>query len=384
MTAHSSSGYGRARLWLGVTAVGTIVVLSAAALLMGVPERLATLTDRTASPGAFALLLFFGLYALLHLPFDLMGGYVLPRRFGRTHPPLPRFLLKLLRGALAHLAVLMLFAFAFLLAAQQLGMIGIIGAGVLATFGLLVVRPNLAGLFAQQRVTDESPAPVLIGDRSLPATGIESEDEGFTGGFVGVIRPRRIILPGHWSSILGPSGLDLVRQRRASAVQLGTWRRGRLLALAFTWVGIIVAALLVGSDDLATAAGIIKFSLLFTLWSFLGLLILPTPSRAGVAEVDACVRASLPDDDELMAVVRRLDALQDGEPRRPRGVEMIFHPVPSVDSRSSLPARRGAARGFLDAARTSIFLSAAGLGLLGRAVHCNCGRPALWVFLPSD
>jgi len=36
------------------------------------------------------------------------------------------------------------------------------------------------------------------------------------------------------------------------------------------------------------------------------------------------------------------------------------------------------------AARTALYLSWAGVGLLGRAVHCNLGRPEVWVFLPSD
>ena len=35
-------------------------------------------------------------------------------------------------------------------------------------------------------------------------------------------------------------------------------------------------------------------------------------------------------------------------------------------------------------ARTALYLSHAGLSLLPRAVHCNAGRPELWVYLPSD
>jgi hypothetical protein len=41
-------------------------------------------------------------------------------------------------------------------------------------------------------------------------------------------------------------------------------------------------------------------------------------------------------------------------------------------------------KGTWNAARTTVAISPAGLGLLGRAVHCNCGRPSLWVFLPID
>ena len=34
-------------------------------------------------------------------------------------------------------------------------------------------------------------------------------------------------------------------------------------------------------------------------------------------------------------------------------------------------------------ARNNLYYSWAAFTLLGRAVHCNVGRPALWVFPPS-
>jgi hypothetical protein len=156
-----------------------------------------------------------------------------------------------------------------------------------------------------------------------------------------------------------------------------------VLALAFTWMGIALAAFLAGADRLGTGEGVISFSLWFTLWSFLGLLTLPTPSRAGVIEVDAALRASGVGVSELNSALYCLDVFQDREPTRPVGVETFFHPVPAVANRIEGPLSKGR-RGFLDAARTAVFLSASGIGLLGRAVHCNCGRPDLWVFLPSD
>jgi hypothetical protein len=78
-----------------------------------------------------------------------------------------------------------------------------------------------------------------------------------------------------------------------------------------------------------------------------------------------------------------LDDLQDRERARSSLVETIFHPVPSVQSRLRGPRSTGG-HGCWDAARTAVYVSAAGLGLLGRAVHCNCGRPSLWAFLPLD
>jgi hypothetical protein len=79
---------------------------------------------------------------------------------------------------------------------------------------------------------------------------------------------------------------------------------------------------------------------------------------------------------------------QDDELERARGVETIFHPVPAARHRiAALRGERAAgphAWAAWHAARTALYLSWAGVGLLGRAVHCNLGRPEAWVFLPSD
>ncbi|MEM7230482.1 MAG: DUF2867 domain-containing protein, partial [Planctomycetota bacterium] len=97
-TTIGDHGYGRARLWLGMSAVGTIVTLSALALGFGIPSRAATWFDASLG-GQFAMIAVFVLaYAMVHLPFDLFGGYLLPRRFKRLHPSLPRFITTLVRG----------------------------------------------------------------------------------------------------------------------------------------------------------------------------------------------------------------------------------------------------------------------------------------------
>ena len=393
LIAPKVSGYGPARLWLGISAVGTVVTLTTAALLTDLPARLATQFEPSFSGQMMLIVAFLLAYAAVQLPFDILGGYALPRRFGRKHPPLPQYALGLLRGIAAHTALLALLACALLLAGQQLGIWGVIGTSIAIVLVLLAGRLQFARFLAPLRAAPVSPTVETNATASVPVQSIRSEDEGFTGGIVGVLRPRRILLPELWSRALGESGLAVVKRRRELAISSGSWWRGRVLAVLFTLTGVAIAAAFVGPERIATGHGIVTMSLLFTLWSFLGLLTLPTFSRAGVAEVDAKLRAAgqndtlinnnLIDDDLIDDTIRRLDALQDAEPLRPVGVETIFHPVPSVNSRLAGPLS-AQPRGYLDAARTSVYLSAAGLGLLGRAVHCNCGRPALWVFLPSD
>ncbi len=49
-----------------------------------------------------------------------------------------------------------------------------------------------------------------------------------------------------------------------------------------------------------------------------------------------------------------------------------------------LSLRLRSIHGFWNVARTTLFLSWACGGFLARAVHCNIGRPELWVLFPTD
>ena len=381
-SADTLPGYGRARLWLGISAVGTMVVLSAVGLFGNVSGRLMPGADTPLSAQIAGLLAFVLTFVAVQLPLDLCGGFLLPRRFQRSHPPLGEFLAGLARGIAVHAAILFTAAVALFSAGRLGGVAGVVTVGAALMLLLLRGRLLLASAAAPLDVTPSDERSTGA-EESVATFVAESHDEGFTGGIVGVFVPRLHLLPMKWREILAPDELAAAVRRRRMAVGSGSWLRGRLLALGFTLGGIMVAAGMVGSDRLGTAAGTVDFSLWFTLWSFLGLLMLPTPSRRGVTEVDervledGCYRGS------MERAIAALDDLQDRERNRPPWVEAIFHPVPSVTQRLRGPHSLGL-HGSWDAARTSVYLSAAGLGLLGRAVHCNCGRPALWVFLPSD
>ncbi len=375
----ADSGYGRARLWLGMSGVGTVVVASTVALATDLPTRGAEVFGSGVVGQATLLMTFVIVHAVVHLPFDVFGGYVLPRRYGRRHPPRARFVSALGRGVAVQAVVLIAVATLLMVGGRAGGVAGTVVAAAAASMALLALRAPLARAVA--RFERRGPA---AGSHALPTAVVASDDEGFTGGIVGVVRPRGAVAPARWIEALGERGFAIAMRRRAIAASSGAWRRGRIVALVFTWVGVAVSAWIVGSDRLGTAAGVIELGLIFTLWSFLGLLTLPTVSRAGVAEVDRRLVDEGVDADELAGVVQRLDGLQDGEPRRPAVVESIFHPIPSVERRVSGAGSRSIVPGCWDAARTAAYVSVAGLGLLGRAVHCNCGRPGLWVFLPVD
>jgi hypothetical protein len=345
--------------------------------------RLLPGADAPLSAEIGGLLAFVLAYVAVQLPLDLCGGFLLPRRFHRSHPPLGEYLTGLARGIVVHATLLFTAAVAILAAGRLGGVVGVVIAGATLMLLLLRGRVLLASAAAPLEVTPSDERSTGADDEAVATFIAESHDEGFTGGIVGVLAPRLHLLPMKWREILEPDELAAAVRRRSMAVGSGSWRRGRLLALGFTLTGIAVAACLVGRERLGTAAGTVDFSLWFTLWSFLGLLLLPTPSRRGVTEVDERVLEAGCSRGSMERAIAALDDLQDRERDRPPWVEAIFHPVPSVTQRLRGPHSLGL-HGSWDAARTSVFLSVAGLGLLGRAVHCNCGRPALWVFLPSD
>ena len=119
----------------------------------------------------------------------------------------------------------------------------------------------------------------------------------------------------------------------------------------------------------------------FTLWTFLGLLTLPTLSRQASYAIDGKVLNSGVSSEIFRRTLETLDALQDDEPRRP-AIETVFHPVPSVHNREA--GGTDAIPIAWHAARMTLFVSWACMGMLVRAVHCNVGRPELWVMLPTD
>ena len=390
LAAESAPGYGRARLWLGMSGVGTMVVLAMVGLAYGLPARLLPAADKPLGSQIAALAGFVLAYAAVHLPFDLFGGYLLPRRYGRRHLPLGVFCGRLARGVGVHSMLMLLTAVVLLLAGRAGGAAGVIAAAVALIVTLLQGRIALAAALAPLDVTpslpladdEPHPADTPVAD-ALPTFMGESDDEAFTGAVLGVTRPQLHLLPMRWRESLDPEAFAVAVRRRQMAVQTGGWWRGRMLALGFTLAGIVLAAIVIGDRRLGTAEGIVSFSLVFTLWSFLGLLTLPTPSRRGVAEVDQALLAAGCRRDAMARTIEMLDDFQDRERQRSSLVEVIFHPVPSVQSRLRGPRAAGTA-GCWDAARSAVYLSVTGLGLLGRAVHCNCGRPSLWAFLPVD
>lgn len=361
----SGTTYARARLLLGIASVGTLVVLSAGLLLLGVPGEVLPGTTSWALTDVVWLALLVALYVALSAPFDVLGGLTLPRRYGR---PLVAqgFARTWVRGATWH--GLSLFAVGLiLLAAGRAGGDGAaLAVSSVLTVGLLTAQVRLAE---------------LVGGVCRDGDRLSAPDPSFVGGIVGLPWRDRTILSAAWDD----ETVRVQLVRREALRHSGARRLGVVTAALFDLLGLAIV-LFATPASATSVSGIATLSLWMTLWSFLGLLVLPSLSRRAVIAADRAAVSSGIDPGDLTRVLRRLDAEQEDEPGRSRLVETVFHPVPSLERRfAAVAAERGPELPQpWNTARTALFLSWASLGLLSRAVHCNCGRPALWVVFPGD
>jgi hypothetical protein len=356
--------YARARLWLGITGVGFWVVVASLALYWDWPALLPN--------NGLSLAALVGVYMALHFPLDYMGGYWLPCRFSRQCQMFSLFISQYLRGALLQGVALLLSALLILQAGQWGGRVAVV---------LLLGLIMLAMVEWQHRIAQ------WVGGFSYTHRDgmieVEGYDPGFAGGIVGLPGREQIVLPRLWQRILPANVVRIEELRRIALRQTGSRTRGLLVAMAWNLGGFYLSSLL-PQAGVSNPAELTRTLLGFSLWSFLGLLLLPTISRWGVFEADQQARAMGVSEAEFNLTVRELDQLQDDEARRSSGVETIFHPVPSVENRLARFRSATPAWGAWNAARYALFLSWPCLGLLSRAVHCNSGRPELWVMLPVD
>jgi len=385
--------YARSRLWLGVSGVGLIVLLSLGCLWRQVPSSFlpqgvtGSVTDVLALGG-----LFLSLVAIM-APLDFLGGYLLPNRAGPQTIRAKSFLLRWLRGISIQGVFFLTASLLTLTLGRWYGNVGASASVLflcvfLVTFQLQLGR--LAGSLGQPKQWSSADR-----DRVVAATHLTSaygwkprdlvllthQDPGFTGGVVGLPGREQIVLPAGMLNRLSSDELAATIARRLEAIDDGSRTRGLIVGFAWVLIGFNLSAMLPGAG-VTSVAELSMTCLGFTLWTFLGLLTLPSLSRQASFAIDSRVVSRGVSPESLTRSVSKFDQLQDAEPKRAPVIETIFHPVPSVARRQG-QSKTGIPIAW-HAARTTLFLSWACMGMLVRAVHCNVGRPELWVMYPTD
>ncbi len=381
--------YARKRLWLGISAVGMTVLVCVAAVTFDLPHRLIHPWVDANFQSALALIAAtWMLHAALLLPFDILGGLVVVRE----SPGALRWIASWLRGITVQWIWFALAAGLLLRTRQQFGLTVTLLVFLLLQVVLLSRQGLVAWLVGGLRLRYASPALVSASEAvGLPPAmvrEIATDERSFVGGWSG-LDARQLWVPERWVTALTPEQLVVTLERRIGVRSRGLRRRGVLVALTWNTVGFALAAA-APRADLQTAAGFVTTMAWFTLWSFLGVLLLPTVSRAAVIAADRWAHRSH-DAAVVASTIAQLDAWQDDEAHRDPRIEAVFHPVPSrhvrlraLERDASEAAGTGLADGAWHATRMMLFLSWAGLGGLARAVHCNVGRPSVWVMLPGD
>lgn len=335
------------------------------------------------------ILLFAAAYEILSLPFDLVG-YRIELIYGKTNQLFGDYLFSWCAAALKHGALFIACIFCFTAAAQYAGVLGVgVSSSVLCMF-LLWKQGEITRFLSS--VQFEAPGQELrakfLQNRAdtIPLVVARTQETGFTGGVIGLPNSETIVIPHTWLNRLTEVQLWAEITRRNAAITSGSRGRGVYGAIFFTVAGVVMSAVLtelIFGAPLQSSAGAITASFIFTLWSFIGLLLLPSINQRGVMEVDQKAIDKGVSRKLLYETIGVIDKMMENEQERSDSVQLIFHPIPTPNRRlAALDVRTKFGAWHL--ARYSIWLSLAGLGLLSRAVHCNAGRPQLWCMLPAD
>jgi hypothetical protein len=380
------------RRWLGIAYVGVVVSACSIVLAFGLAPTIFPASSQPMASLALNLTGAILLFSLCSLPFDIVG-FNIERLYGRTTSSLSAFLTKQVAAAFRHGVILLAMSLIAASVGGVFGLIGLLISSVFLSCCLLACQLTLAkfyGGFSCERAPDDVARTALEKPRSLPLVLAQADERCFSGGIVGLPFFESIVIPKQWLVQFTPPQLSAELARRNLIVASGGRFRGVLLALVFTNIGVLLAALLTNGHfalPLNSVAGLVTMSAAFTLWSFMGLLLLPLFSHHGVYEADRLALESGVDKELLFQVIAKIDADLEDEQERTVAVDTIFHPVPTIAYRlHALEQKQQTNQGMAawQAARYTIFLSVIGLGLLGRAVHCNAGKPELWAMLPAD
>ncbi len=239
-------------------------------------------------------------------------------------------------------------------------------------------------LFNKVQLESLSLADVFKRQKIPKILAMESADLGFTGGICGVPGFDVITIPTHWTRVLTPLECSALVQRRVLAITSGSRARGVVLAAIFNMCGLSICSWMPGASFTSVAAMGTLFCW-FVIWSFLGLLTLPTISRRASHWLDKAACEAGVSESLLVDAIGHVDRLQDDEYDRPAALESIFYPTTAPAGRMHSNAQKaGAHFPAWHVARVSLYLGWACGSPLARAVHCNAGRTSLWVFLPAD
>lgn len=329
------------------------------------------------------------LITLVQAPFDLWGGYVLVTRHQHWDLRPGAWFGQWIFGATVSTALLFSCGALLMTALTLFGTLGAFVTATALTTVLVAAQRALAVATGHLHPRTASPRVLRLSDRAgIDPTRIsvlESADPSFIGGWVGLPGSDTLVIPQRWVSSLTNDALHAALVRRQVAHKSGRRWRGVLAAAAFNIAGLGVVLTALHGTETGSLTTLVSLMAGTTIWSFLGLLSLPQFSRRAVLEVDR-ETLSFTSQARLENLIYTLDRDQENESQRTPLTEYIFHPVPTPETRvaaiqaSPAPPQLSPYR----VTRMALYTGVACGSVLGRSVHCNIGRPNLWVLYPGD
>ncbi len=366
--------YGNARRILGI---GYLVCIGALLLASLVGNNLyAVMMPFDGFSDTQYTLLFLLFWFLLSFPFDLIGGYFLPTKYGRSIESFGPWLAKWARGAGVQLLYFAFNAWALLGIADLLGLWGAVG-----WFALQMILLGNLQVWIARAVAHFPSKPE--NDRGRLVLYLDNRDKAFTGGIGGIPGNEVLVMPKYWKEKFTEKVLKLLLSRRHGAVLSKGHGRGFLFAFLWNLALFIGASYLGGLED-GTFESLFTTFVLFSLFSLLSLFgPLVWLSRKAVYEVDRWVYYKGADADVLRESFELTNHLRD-LPDKKQSLGGLTQPLPGKEERLQNMQTQADLKGGWHSAYLSVFLSWAGINMFARALPVLVGRPELWVLLPCD
>ena len=206
---------------------------------------------------------------------------------------------------------------------------------------------------------------------------LNCSENTFTGGIVCGFNKNIQIIPESW---VASSYLEIECYRRNYLINKKIVLSSFLYVVFWNLLGVLLGEILGIYSSENFGVSIVCLSCWMTIWSFLALLLMPRLSHSIVYAADSF--ANNYNSIHIKKWIQRFAQLVDENGNENPILQSIFYPIPSADDRiNSLGTSISFCFGNIS--RQNLFLSWGVLNLSCRSVHCNIGRPVLWVFPPS-
>lgn len=367
--------YTRARWILSWIQISLLLAVCISGIFGQFPNWMQTQFE--ALPNLIPIGIYLGIYVLISIPGDFIGGYFLPKRYGKKIMSFSKWIKAWARGTAIHFLFLWLFGASLLFISLWVGKWGTIGLMVILMMFLTGMQLYIAQLVGGFTTKMES-------SKGRPVLYFKNRDVRFTGGISGLPGKESIVLPQSWTRHFSSKMQEMLLARRHGTINTGLHGKGIFYAVLANLV-FFTASVFLSGPEIATPSGIISISLCFTLLSVIGMLVgLPVLSRKAVFEVDRWAYFHGGDPSVLRESFSKTGSLQYPEPASIPAIAKPFYSLPTPLMRTKNMETQKDHKGGWQAERMAIYLSWAGLNLLSRSMHYHIGRPELWVFLPSD